>query len=60
MVPRPIRAKPIDKQTVKLPTGTLEEMRAEAVRLERSLSWVAQEAWRRARGRIKGLPPVRI
>ena len=33
-----------------------EEIKAEAVRLERSLSWVVQRAWRRAREEIKKTP----
>jgi uncharacterized small protein (TIGR04563 family) len=52
------RRKSADKQSLKLPTELVVEMRAEATRLEKSLSWVAQEAWRRARARIRELPGV--
>jgi len=34
----------------------LEEIKSEAVRLERSLSWVVQRAWKRARDEIKKTP----
>jgi uncharacterized small protein (TIGR04563 family) len=51
----PIRSH--DKTSFKLPLEMVIEMRAEAKRLQRSLSWVAQEAWRRARAKIKELPP---
>ena len=50
------RRKVADKQSLKLPLAMVLEMRREASRLERSLSWTAQEAWRRARKRIQMLP----
>jgi uncharacterized small protein (TIGR04563 family) len=53
-----MRRKSADKQSLKLPTELVTEMRGEAVRLKKSLSWVAQEAWRRARERIRQLPGV--
>ena len=36
-----------------IPKPMLAEMRAQADRLERSLSWVAQQAWKIARSRLK-------
>ncbi len=50
--------KSTDKQSLKLPVELVTEMRGEAARLRKSLSWVAQEAWRRARQRIQDLPGV--
>jgi uncharacterized small protein (TIGR04563 family) len=44
------------KQSLYFPQEMLEEIKAEAVRLERSLSWVVQRAWRRAREEIKKTP----
>ena len=34
------------------------EVREEAVRLDRSVSWVVVQAWRIARSKIKNLPGV--
>ena len=53
-----MRRKVTDKQSLKLPVSMVLEMRRHAARLEKSLSWVAQEAWRRARQRIQLLPGV--
>lgn len=39
----------------KLSSEQLAELRAQATRLERSLSWIAQLAWRIAKSRIKNL-----
>jgi uncharacterized small protein (TIGR04563 family) len=44
------------KQSLYFPTEMLEEIRGEASRLDRSLSWVVQRAWRRAREEIKKTP----
>ena len=44
------------KQSLYFPQEMLEEIKAEAVRLERSLSWVVQRAWKRAREEIKKTP----
>ncbi len=54
-----MRRKSADKQSLKLPIELVVEMRGEARRLDKSLSWVAQEAWRRAKERIRALPGVR-
>jgi len=53
-----VRRKVADKQSLKLPMSMVLEMRHEAARLGKSLSWVAQEAWRRARERIRLQPGV--
>jgi uncharacterized small protein (TIGR04563 family) len=44
------------KQSLYFPQEMLEEIKAEAVRLERSLSWVVQRAWKRAREEIRKTP----
>ena len=44
------------KQSLYFPQDMLEEIKAEATRLERSLSWVVQRAWKRAREEIKKTP----
>jgi uncharacterized small protein (TIGR04563 family) len=44
------------KQSLYFPETALEEIKAEAQRLERSLSWVVQRAWKEARLEIKALP----
>lgn len=44
------------KQSLYFPQNMLKEMKSEAVRLDRSLSWVITKAWKLARERIKDLP----
>jgi uncharacterized small protein (TIGR04563 family) len=44
------------KQSLYFPEQMLQEMAAEAKRLDRSLSWVVQRAWKNAREEIKKLP----
>ena len=44
------------KQSLYFPQEMLEEIKSEAVRLERSLFWVVQRAWKRAREEIKKTP----
>lgn len=44
------------KQSLYFPETALEEIKGEAQRLERSLSWVVQRAWKEARLEIKALP----
>jgi len=46
------------KQSLYMPDGMLEEIKTEAARLDRSLSWVVQRAWKHGRGKIKDLPGV--
>jgi uncharacterized small protein (TIGR04563 family) len=47
------------RQTVHLPEEVLKEMANEAIRLDRSLSWIVQNAWLRARRDIKREAPFR-
>jgi uncharacterized small protein (TIGR04563 family) len=47
---------PKAKQSLYFPEEMLEEIQREAQRLDRSLSWVVQTAWRAARPTISKLP----
>lgn len=44
------------KQSLYFPEDMLEELRAEADRQDRSLSWLVQRAWEIARSEIMRLP----
>jgi uncharacterized small protein (TIGR04563 family) len=44
------------KQSIYFPEAMLAEMHRQAERLDRSLSAIAQEAWRKARGQIMSMP----
>jgi uncharacterized small protein (TIGR04563 family) len=44
------------KQSLYFPDAMLKEIAEEAQRLDRSLSWVVQRAWKIARGEVKKLP----
>jgi uncharacterized small protein (TIGR04563 family) len=46
------------KQSLYFPETMLQEIKDEAARLDRSLSWVVQRAWKMARADIKKLPSV--
>lgn len=46
------------KQSLYFPEDMLEEIKQEAMRLDRPLSWVVQRAWKMARGEIKRLPSM--
>ncbi len=46
------------KQSLYFPESMLNEIKEEAARLDRSLSWVVQRAWKQARLDIKKLPSV--
>ena len=46
------------KQSLYFPEAMLEEIKEEAARLDRSLSWIVQRAWKLARVDIKKLPSV--
>jgi uncharacterized small protein (TIGR04563 family) len=46
------------KQSLYIPEEMLAEMIREATRMDRSLSWVVQRAWRIARGSIKEILSV--
>ncbi len=46
------------KQSLYFPEETLAEIMKEAIRLDRSLSWTVQQAWRLAREEVKKFPSV--
>jgi uncharacterized small protein (TIGR04563 family) len=46
------------KQSLYFPEAMLQEIKDEAARLDRSLSWVVQRAWKMARLDIKKIPSV--
>jgi uncharacterized small protein (TIGR04563 family) len=46
------------KQSLYFPEQTLREISAQANRLDRSLSWTVQQAWRLAREEIRKFPPA--
>ncbi len=46
------------KQSLYFPEEMLQEMKEEAARLDRSLSWVMQRAWKVAKSEIRSLPSV--
>lgn len=46
------------KQSLYFPEAMLLEIQQEATRLDRSLSWVMQRAWKLARADIRKLPSV--
>lgn len=46
------------KQSLYFPEAMLQEIKDEAARLDRSLSWIVQRAWKIARLEIKKIPSV--
>jgi uncharacterized small protein (TIGR04563 family) len=48
------------KQSLYFPEDTLREIAKEANRLDRSLSWTVQQAWRVAREEIRKFPETRL
>jgi uncharacterized small protein (TIGR04563 family) len=44
------------KQSLYFPDEMLREMQGEALRQDRSLSWIVQQAWKAARERIATIP----
>jgi uncharacterized small protein (TIGR04563 family) len=44
------------KQSLYFPEEMLAEIKQEATRLDRSLSWVVQQAWKVARQKLKSFP----
>ena len=46
------------KQSLYFPEEMLKEIQAEAVRQDRSLSWIVQKAWLISRSRIMEFPAV--
>ncbi len=47
-----------EKLTLYFPEAVLEELKAEAARQERSMSWIMQRAWMIARQNLKNMPGV--
>ncbi|MFN0064415.1 MAG: TIGR04563 family protein [Myxococcaceae bacterium] len=46
------------KQSLYFPEDMLDEIQVQAGRLDRSLSWVVQQAWKVARADIRKMPSV--
>ena len=46
------------KQSLYFPESMLQEIKDEAVRLDRSLSWIVQRAWKVSRAEIRKIPSV--
>lgn len=46
------------KQACYFPAGMVEEISAQAARLDRSFSWVVQRAWKTAKNDIAAMPGV--
>jgi len=46
------------KQSLYFPEAMLQEIKEEAARQDRSLSWIVQRAWKIARTQIQSLPGV--
>jgi uncharacterized small protein (TIGR04563 family) len=46
------------KQSLYFPEDMLQEMKEEAVRQDRSLSWIVQRAWQIARDQIRKYPSI--
>ncbi len=46
------------KQSLYFPVEMLSEIQREALRQDRSLSWIVQHAWRLARNEIRRLPSM--
>lgn len=44
------------KQSLHFPEEVLQEIQAEAIRLDRSLSWIVQQAWKIGRQRMMKMP----
>ena len=49
---------PKKKVTLYFNAGILEETQREAIRQDRSISWIIQAAWRMARDEVRKLPTV--
>lgn len=48
------------KQSLYFPDDMLQEIMQESIRLDRSLSWTVQQAWRLARAELLKLPGARF
>jgi uncharacterized small protein (TIGR04563 family) len=46
------------KQSLYMSEVMLDEIGMEAARLDRSLSWIVQQAWKLSRDRIRAMPSV--
>jgi uncharacterized small protein (TIGR04563 family) len=46
------------KQSLYFPESMLQEIKEEAARLDRSLSWIVQRAWKLARAEVRKIPSV--
>jgi len=46
------------KKSFYLPLEYIQEMEAEALRLDRSLSWIVQRAWVEGKDKIKSYPSM--
>jgi uncharacterized small protein (TIGR04563 family) len=46
------------KQSLYFPEEMLEDIQREAIRQDRSISWIVQQAWKVARGDIRRMPSV--
>ncbi len=44
------------KQSLYFPEEMLREIQQQALRLDRSLSWIVQQAWRAARAHLASIP----
>jgi uncharacterized small protein (TIGR04563 family) len=51
-------ASPKKKVTLYFSSGLLDETQREAIRQDRSISWIIQAAWRIAREEVRKLPTV--
>jgi uncharacterized small protein (TIGR04563 family) len=47
------------KQSLYFPEDVLQEIQAEAIRQDRSLSWIVQQAWKLGRERLMKVPNAR-
>jgi uncharacterized small protein (TIGR04563 family) len=48
------------KQSLYFPEAMLDDIKAEAARLDRSLSWVVQRAWKTARAEVRKIPSSQV
>jgi uncharacterized small protein (TIGR04563 family) len=46
------------KQSLYFPDGMIEDIKGEAIRLDRPISWIIQKAWEIAQREIKRIPSV--
>jgi uncharacterized small protein (TIGR04563 family) len=58
--PAPSSSNDNRKQSLYFPEAMLEDIKSEAIRLDRSLSWVVQRAWKTARAEIRKIPSSQL